>query len=196
MNISPRSVFLATALLVAVPAIAPQGARAQTPSQMEYERQQREYRQQQEQQRQEQQRQQQLRNENARRQQEESRRLNAPTGQSPTPGYQGVAPQAAPRQSRVQETPPVVTTATDWASTCSSQANGGTDIYIARSTISKSGDLVKMWDMFDFKSVQTADDKRYFSTKNQHEYDCKRKRLRMLSTTGFSGRMGKGAVVA
>ncbi len=45
---------------------------AQTPQQMEYERQQREYWRQQEQQRQEQQRQQQLMNENARRQQEQS----------------------------------------------------------------------------------------------------------------------------
>ena len=54
---------------------------AQTPAQMEYERQQREYWRQQEQQRQEQQRQQQIMQENARRQQEESRRLNAPAGQ-------------------------------------------------------------------------------------------------------------------
>lgn len=47
---------------------------AQTPAQLEYERQQREYWRQQEQQRQEQQRQQQLMNDNARRQQEESAR--------------------------------------------------------------------------------------------------------------------------
>ena len=51
-----------------------QWAHAQTPAQMEYERQQREYRQQQEQQRQDQQRLQQLQNDNARRQQEESNR--------------------------------------------------------------------------------------------------------------------------
>ena len=47
---------------------------AQTPAQMEYERQQREYRQQQERQREQQQQQQQLMNENARRQQEQSSR--------------------------------------------------------------------------------------------------------------------------
>jgi hypothetical protein len=56
-------------------------ALAQTPAQMEYERQQREYWRQQEQQRQEQQRQQQLMQDNARRQQEESSRINAPQGQ-------------------------------------------------------------------------------------------------------------------
>ena len=54
--------------------LAPRALLAQTPAQMEYERQQREYWRQQEQQRQEQQRQQQLMNENARRQQDESRR--------------------------------------------------------------------------------------------------------------------------
>jgi len=53
---------------------------AQTPAQMEYERQQREYWRQQEQQRQEQQRQQQLMQDNARRQQEESSRSNPPSG--------------------------------------------------------------------------------------------------------------------
>ena len=57
------------------------GALAQTPAQMEYDRQQREYWRQQEQQRQEQQRQQQLMQDNARRQQEESSRINAPQGQ-------------------------------------------------------------------------------------------------------------------
>jgi hypothetical protein len=81
---------------------------AQTPGQMEYERQQREYWRQQEQQRQEQQRQQQIMQENARRQQEESRRSNASPGAgsgsgtagSGTPGASGArgrssAPQTA-----------------------------------------------------------------------------------------------------
>ena len=65
---------------------------AQTPAQMEYERQQREYRQQLERQREQQQQQQQLMNENARRQQEQSSRSNAPAGQSPSyapPATQG-----------------------------------------------------------------------------------------------------------
>ena len=65
---------------------------AQTPAQMEYERQQREYWRQQEQQRQEQQRQQQLMQDNARRQQEESSRINAPQGQG-SAGQGGAAAQ-------------------------------------------------------------------------------------------------------
>jgi hypothetical protein len=65
-----RTLLAASLLVVA----ALPGALAQTPAQMEYERQQREYWRQQEQQRQEQQRQQQLMQDNARRQQEESAR--------------------------------------------------------------------------------------------------------------------------
>ncbi len=67
---------------------------AQTPAQLEYERQQREYWRQQEQQRQEQQRQQQIMQDNARRQQEESSRINAPASSGqPQGGATSSAPQ-------------------------------------------------------------------------------------------------------
>src|SRR6187551_2190186 len=101
MNMASQSAVITARMLLAVLASVPHYAYAQTPQQMEYERQQREYRQQQEQQRQEQQRQQQLMNENARRQQEESRRLNTPMGSgtgsqsgnypTPTPGRSSAA---------------------------------------------------------------------------------------------------------
>ena len=68
---------------------------AQTPAQMEYERQQREYWRQQEQQRQEQQRQQQLMQENARRQQGEASRIDAPSGGAAGGGWGGAAGQGA-----------------------------------------------------------------------------------------------------
>ena len=89
-------------LLTTMPIIS-QHVSAQTPQQMEYERQQREYRLQMERQQQEQQRQQQLMNENARRQQEESRRLNTNPGsgagsQSGMPSYATPTPGAAARQ--------------------------------------------------------------------------------------------------
>ena len=67
---------------------------AQTPAQMEYERQQREYWRQQEQQRQEQQRQQQQMNENARVQQEQSRRFMDST--KPSGNYAPGAAQGSP----------------------------------------------------------------------------------------------------
>jgi hypothetical protein len=92
MSTSSGSIFIAVVMLLTTLLIIPRYVSAQTPQQMEYERQQREYRLQMERQQQEQQRQQQLMNENARRQQEESRRLNTNPGsgagsQSGTPSY-------------------------------------------------------------------------------------------------------------
>jgi hypothetical protein len=92
MYIPSRPAWLAVTMLLGCVAVAPQDAVAQTPAQMEYDRQQREYWKQQEQQRQEQQRLQQQMNENARRQQEGITQPNAPTGKSAAPA-QGVAPQ-------------------------------------------------------------------------------------------------------
>ena len=83
------------AVLLAGVVLTPYSANAQTPQQMEYERQQREYRQQQEQQRQDQQRLQQLMNDNARRQQEETNRgvrAMMPGSSSPSAPSGGAAP--------------------------------------------------------------------------------------------------------
>jgi hypothetical protein len=195
MNIPTRSAVISAAMLLTPMALAPPGARAQTPEQMEYERQQREYWKQQEQQRQEQQRLQQVMDDNARQQQEESRQWNAPTGQSATSDYPVAAPQTAPRQPVAAAGAPAITAATDWESTCSSPFAGGTDIYVARSTIHRSGTLATMWEMYDFKTAQVIDGKRVQSNKNLYEYDCKGMRRRMLTVAGFAGHMGKGAVV-
>ena len=195
MNIPSRSAFIAAAIFLMAPATTPQQGWAQTPAQIEYERQQREYRQQQERQRQEQQQQQQLMNENARRQQEESRRLNAPTGQSPTPGYQGATPQTGPRQAGAQANASAATAAAKWEEVGSHTAHGGMDIYSDRVTMRRSGDLVKLWEMWDFKTPQVIGGKRVLSVQNHYEYDCKGARRRMLSTAGFSGHMGKALVV-
>ncbi len=98
------AVLIRVAALVGVAALA--GAAldcaAQTPAQMEYERQQREYWRQQEQQRQEQQRQQQIMQENARRQQEESLRVNTPSTQGSSLAPQGGAAGAAAYQGGSQ----------------------------------------------------------------------------------------------
>ena len=194
MNINPRWTFIAAGMLAPALAITPQGGKAQTPSQMEYERQQREYRQQQEQQRQEQQRQQQLMNENARRQQEEASRLNAPVGQSPTSAYPGASPQPA---SRRQVTPVDVAAAVapaQWEQMGSS-LKGEADFYLARSTIRRNGELVKMWEMTDHKTAVVVDGKRAWSFRNLWEYDCKGSRRRMLAATAYAGHVGKGIVV-
>ena len=55
--------------------------------------------------------------------------------------------------------------------------SGGSDEfiqYVDRATIRRNGNLVKMWDMADFKTVQKgAASESYLSDKTQTKYDCK-----------------------
>ena len=193
MSIAYRLGVIATIMMFPLLTLMTQAANAQTASQMEYERQQREYRRQLEQQQQEQQRLQQQMNENARRQQEESKRLNAPAAQDAAPAYQGASPQGA-RRPATQVDVAAAIAAKDWEAAGSS-LKGEADFYVARSTISRSGDFAKMWEMIDHKTAQVFDGKPFLSVKNFQEYDCKRSRRRMLAATAYSGHIGKGTVV-
>ena len=85
---------------------------------------------------------------------------------------------------------------TQWVLLGTSLANGGMDAYVARSSIRRSGHSAQMWDLFDFKTVHRFEGKPFLSTRNHYEYDCALTRRRMLSTTGFSGHMGQGTIVA
>ena len=69
--------------------------------------------------------------------------------------------------------------------------------YVDRATIRKSGNLVKMWDLADYKTVRTSPSTgvSYFSDKGQREYDCKEEKVRQLAFTWFDGQMGSGKVV-
>ncbi len=75
--------------------------------------------------------------------------------------------------------------AKDWEQTCNGPSFGGMEIHVARSTIQRSGDLARMWNLYNFKTVQVVDGKRVLSARNHYEYDCRRMRRRMLSTEGF-----------
>ena len=85
--------------------------------------------------------------------------------------------------------------AVQWTLLGSSLANGGMDVYVAPSSIRRSGDRARMLGLFDFKMRQSIAGKAFLSARNDYEYYCARARQRMLTTTGFSGPMGKGAVV-
>jgi len=86
--------------------------------------------------------------------------------------------------------------AVQWNLLGTSVANGGMDLYVARSTIRRSGASARMTDLFDFKTARQFERRTFLSARNEYEYDCARSRRRMLSTTGFSGHMGQGTVVA
>jgi hypothetical protein len=86
--------------------------------------------------------------------------------------------------------------ALQWNLLGSSVANGGMDFYVAPSTIRRSGASARMTDLFDFKTPRQFERRTFLSARNEYEYDCARSRRRMLTTTGFSGHMGQGTVVA
>jgi len=76
---------------------------------------------------------------------------------------------------------------------------GGNDIYSAfadKATIHPRGANVSMSGMYDFKKQDfTPGGKRLYSTVVLREYDCREKRVRLLSAIDFSGHMGAGEPV-
>ena len=71
----------------------------------------------------------------------------------------------------------------------------GVTVYADPGTIRRKGNLVKVWHLNDFKTVQIVNGISYLSVKAQHEYDCTKDRERILALMTFSGNMGSGKVV-
>jgi len=71
----------------------------------------------------------------------------------------------------------------------------GLTVYVDPDTIRRKGNLVKMWQLYDYKTVQTVAGDSLLSIKRYNEYDCTEERTRMLAYTWFSGNMGSGKVV-
>jgi len=66
---------------------------------------------------------------------------------------------------------------------------------VDRDTIQRSGKLVKMWQLFDYQTVQTVAGDSLLSYQRYNEYDCAGERTRVLAYTWFSSNMGRGRVV-
>ena len=74
-------------------------------------------------------------------------------------------------------------------------ATDGFTVYVDRSTIRRSGSLVKMWRLLDYKTIQTsASGGSYLSSKSQREYDCKEELGRNRFTSWYSEKMGDGSL--
>jgi hypothetical protein len=71
----------------------------------------------------------------------------------------------------------------------------GLTVYVDPDTIRRKGNLVKMWQLYDYKTVQAVAGDSFLSIQRQDEYDCTEERTRMLAFTWFSSNMGKGRVV-
>jgi surface-adhesin protein E len=66
-------------------------------------------------------------------------------------------------------------------------------VYFDPDTIHRKGNLVTMWQLIDFKTMQGGrSPSRFSSTKIQKQFDCAEERLRLLALTDFWGNMGTG----
>ena len=81
----------------------------------------------------------------------------------------------------------------DWMSL--GESDSGTTVYADPTTIRREGDLVKMWVLFDFKTVRTKEGVSYSSAKAHMDYDCAEQRYEGLAVMYFSGNMGNGNVI-
>ena len=71
----------------------------------------------------------------------------------------------------------------------------GMTIYVNPDTIHRTGDRVKMWELFDFKKPEKMAGEPHLSFKMHSEYDCTKEGKREGKVTFFSGNMGRGKVV-
>ena len=82
----------------------------------------------------------------------------------------------------------------EWVSIGANNQRGRT-VYTDPDTIHLKGDVVTMWSLIDYKTIQRKGSTSYLSYKVQTEYDCAEERIRKLASTFFSGNMGSGDVV-
>ena len=73
--------------------------------------------------------------------------------------------------------------------------DAGLTVYDDLGTIKKKGNKVKMWDLFDYKTVQKSAGDRYLSSMSRSEYDCEEETTRMLDLHHYSGNMKQGEIV-
>jgi Surface-adhesin protein E len=82
----------------------------------------------------------------------------------------------------------------EWVEVTANETEGMT-VYADLNTVSRKGDLVKMWALFDFKTTHALAGISYLSSKNQYEFDCVEERRRILAFWEFSDQMGYGKAV-
>ena len=66
-------------------------------------------------------------------------------------------------------------------------------VYTDPDTIIKTGNMVKIWSLTDYK--KTEEESRVTSARQKDEYDCKEKKHRILFIAFYTGHMGKGETV-
>ncbi len=65
--------------------------------------------------------------------------------------------------------------------------NPGETMYVEPGTIRRTGDMVTMWALYDFRTIQSVLSISFMSRESQREYDCIGERTRRITLTYFSG---------
>jgi len=83
----------------------------------------------------------------------------------------------------------------EWVKVSDSDETGKT-VYVDPVTIRRNNNLVKMWQFYDYKTVQTLGGNRFLTAKEQWEFDCVEERSRVVARKEFSGNLGSGTMVS
>ena len=85
--------------------------------------------------------------------------------------------------------------AADWTGV--GRANEIYSAYADRDSIRRQGSIVTMHGLYDFRRQDfTPEGRGLYSTAVLREYDCAGRRVRLLSSIDFAGRMGEGTAVS
>lgn len=71
----------------------------------------------------------------------------------------------------------------------------GLTVYADFGTIKRKGHKVKMWKLYDYKTVQKSVDDRFLSSTSRDEYDCEEETIVLLDWHWYSGNMINGEIV-
>jgi len=82
----------------------------------------------------------------------------------------------------------------EWVVVAKDITEDGATTYADPDTIRRKGKLVKMWVLFDFKTVQTVPGVSFLSSMLQEQFDCADERTRTVWLMRYSGNMGTGDI--
>lgn len=68
-------------------------------------------------------------------------------------------------------------------------------IYVDPDTIRRKGNLVKMWILEDYRTLQTVGGASFLSHRAQCQFDCAEESIRELSSSYHSGHMATGTII-
>ncbi len=83
----------------------------------------------------------------------------------------------------------------EWTAFSGSSGNGSVNIYYTPATTRNKDHVVRVWQMKDYATPQTIDNKTYLSVKSLLEVNCKTKMLRIMADTNYNQNMGRGKSV-